>query len=145
MTTVPVTYALQFRGQAEGAREVAHATSRAPSTMLVSVVDRDGPHGHFEAVGASEALYRVRLDEHGPVEGEIDFGGGNALHVRTAKRVAPQQAAAPHLHHGAALLEIVGGTGRLASATGWITSNFLLSDSGDLTDNHLALLFLERP
>ncbi|GIU96127.1 MAG: hypothetical protein KatS3mg012_2584 [Gaiellaceae bacterium] len=143
--TTPVTYVLQFRGQAERSGEVAHATSRAPSTMLVSVVDRDGPHGHFEEVGASEALYRVRLDEPGPVEGEIDFGGGNALLVRSAKREAPQRAAAPHLRHGAALLEVVGGTGRLASATGWIASNFLLSDSGDLTDNHLGLLFLKRP
>jgi hypothetical protein len=113
--------------------------------MLVSVVDRDGPHGHFEEMGASEAVYRARLDEYGPVEGEIDFGGGTALHVRAAKRAAPRQAAAPHLRHGAALLEVVGGTGRLAAATGWIASNFLLSDSGDLTDNHLGLLFLERP
>lgn len=145
MTGGPVTYALQFRGQAEELGAVAHATARAPSTMLVSVVDRDGPHGHFEEVGASEALYRVRLDDDGPVEGEIDFGGGNALRVRSVRREAPRQAAAPHLRHGAALLEIVGGTGRLASATGWITSNFLLSDSGDLTDNHLGLLFLERP
>lgn len=145
MTTAPVTYALQFRGQAEGSGEVAHATSRAPSTMLVSVVDRDGPHGHFEEVGASEALYRVLLDEHGPVEGEIHFGGGSALHVRATRREAPRQSAAPHLRHGAALLEVVHGTGRLATATGWIASNFLLSDSGDLTDNHLGLLFLERP
>jgi hypothetical protein len=40
---------------------------------------------------------------------------------------------------------VVGGTGRLSGATGWITSNFLLSDTGDLTDTHLGLLFVERP
>lgn len=145
MRAGPVTYALQFRGQTEEPGRPAQATVRAPSAMLVSVVERDGPHGHFEEIGASEARYRVRLDEDGPVEGVIDFGGGSALHVVRVHHEAPRQTTAPHLRHGAALLEVVGGTGRLASATGWIASNFLLSDSGDLTDNHLGVLFLERP
>jgi len=33
----------------------------------------------------------------------------------------------------------------LADAHGFVTSNFLLSDTGDLTDHHLGLLFVERP
>ena len=142
--TSPVTYALQFRGQAQEPGQVAHAIARAPSTMLVSVVDRDGPHGHFEEVGASEAVLRVDLDADGPVAGEIDFGAGNTLRVVAVERRAPRATAAPHLRHGVALLEVTGGTGRLSTATGWIASNYLVSDTGDLTDNHLGLLFLDR-
>jgi hypothetical protein len=140
-----VTYVLQFRGQAEQSGRLLGVTARAPSAMLVSVVDRDGPHGRFEDVGASEALFRATLDEHGPVEGEVDFGGGNTLRVRATKRHAPGERLGSHLRHGAALLEVVAGTGRLFGARGLITSNFLLSDTGDLTDTHLGLLALERP
>jgi hypothetical protein len=49
------------------------------------------------------------------------------------------------LRHGTAVLEVTGGRGHLAGARGYVTSNFLLSDAGELTDHHLGLLFLERP
>ena len=143
--TTPVTYALQFRGQAEPAGQVTLVAARAPSTLLVSVVDRDGPHGRFEDVGGAEAVFHATLDGDGPVEGEVDFGGGTTLRLRAAGRHAARPAPRPHLRHGAALLEVVGATGRLSGASGWITSNFLLSDTGDLTDTHLGLLFVERP
>ncbi len=145
MTVAPVTYALQFRGQISTAEGRATAATRASSTMLVSVVDRDGPHGRFEGVGAGEAIFHVALDHEGPVEGQVDFGGGTTLRVRAAERHAAGPSSRSYLRHGAALLEVIEGTGRLHGATGWITSNFLLSDTGDLTDTHLGLLFVERP
>ena len=141
----PVTYALRFHGQVETADGHDTAAARASSTMLVSIVDRDGPHGRFEDVGAGEALYHATLDADGPLDGLVDFGGGTSLTLRTAERSPAQPTRRPYLRHGAAVLEVVGGTGRLAGATGWIASNFLISDTGDLTDTHLGLLFLERP
>ncbi|MGL6278808.1 MAG: hypothetical protein ACRC50_04545, partial [Gaiella sp.] len=72
----PVTYALQFRGQVETADGSASSSARASSAMLVSIVDRYGPHGRFEDVGSGEAVFRVTLDQDGPVEGEVDFGSG---------------------------------------------------------------------
>jgi hypothetical protein len=142
---IPVTYALQFRGQVETTGARSSAAARATSAMLVSVVDREGPHGRFEDVGAGEAVFHVDLDGSGPVEGRVDFGGGTTLRLRAAERHAAEPSCRPHLSHGAALLEVVSGTGRLTGACGWVTSNFLLSDTGDLTDTHLGLLFLERP
>jgi hypothetical protein len=50
-------------------------------------------------------------------------------------------AAMPGLLHGAAAWEVDGGAGAFEGATGRIVSNFLLSDSGDLTDNQLGVLF----
>jgi hypothetical protein len=141
----PVTYALQFRGSSDAGRGSAAVATRAPSTMLVSVIERDGPHGRFQDVGAAEAVYRVTLDDGGPVCGEVDFGGGTTLALRAAERRPAAPSPRAHLRHGAALLEVVGGTGRLAGVRGWVTSNFLLSDTGDLTDTHLGLLFVQRP
>lgn len=142
---IHVIYAFQFRGQAETDEPVRQVSARAPSSLLVSVVDRDGPHGRFEHVGGSEAVFRATLDADGPLEGEVDFGSGTTLRVRAADRRTAATVSRPYLHHGAALLEVTGGTGRLSGASGWITSNFLLSDTGDLTDTHLGLLFVERP
>ena len=141
---IPVTYALQFRGQVETTGERGSAATRASSAMLVSVVDRDGPHGRFEDVGAGEAVFHVVLDDSGPVDGHVDFGGGTTLRLRAAERHAAKPSCRPHLSHGTALLEVVAGTGRLDGASGWITSNYLLSDTGDLTDTHLGLLFVRR-
>lgn len=140
-----VTYALQFRGQVEPAGAVTLVAARAPSSLLVSIVDRDGPHGRFEDVGGTDAVFRATLDGDGPLEGEVDFGSGTTLTVRATGRHTATPASRPYLRHGAALLEVVEGTGRLRGATGWITSNYLLSDTGDLTDTHLGLLFVERP
>jgi|APFre7841882724_1041349.scaffolds.fasta_scaffold186214_1 hypothetical protein len=143
--TATITYALQFRGQVEYDGTNERATTRAASSMLVSVVDRDGPHGRFEGVGAGEAVFRVALEDGDPVAGEVDFGGGTTLRLRTAEHHPAGRSAKAYVRHGAALLEVVGGTGRLAGVRGWVTSNFLLSDTGDLTDTHLGLLFVERP
>jgi hypothetical protein len=37
---------------------------------------------------------------------------------------------------------VLGGTGQFAGATGRVTSNFVLSDTGELTDNQFGLIFL---
>jgi hypothetical protein len=37
---------------------------------------------------------------------------------------------------------VIGGSGQFEGATGKITSNFVLSDTGELTDNQLGMLFL---
>ncbi len=114
--------------------------------MLVSVVDRDGPHGRFEDVGAGEAVFRVDARRLRPRR-----GAGRLRRRHDARACAPPSATPPSppadrtCSHGAALLEVVAGTGRLAGARGWVTSNYLLSDTGDLTDTHLGLLFVERP
>lgn len=48
----------------------------------------------------------------------------------------------PGLKHGASAWDIDGGAGVFAGATGRIVSNFLLSETGDLTDHQLGVLLL---
>ena len=108
---------------------------------------RDGGVGGREApaprLGEPPELEQLR-ERSGPVDGDVDFGGGTTLRLRAAERHAAEPSRRPHLSHGTALLEVVAGTGRLEGASGWITSNYLLSDTGDLTDTHLGLLFVQR-
>jgi hypothetical protein len=122
------------------------AETRAPSCVLVTVVGREGVDGRFEELGAGEAVCtrELELREDGTLteSGEIRFGSGAAISFRAVGEIAASPD--PRLRHGTAVCEITGGSGRLADARGFVTSNFLLSDSGDLTDHHLGVLFVEQ-
>lgn len=124
----PITFALRFRGQAvelDGGRYWAE--TRAP-------------------VGIDEALCRRKLDirEDGSLvqAGVLSFGADAALTFRA--RGVLRESPYPQVRHGTAVLEVTGGRGRLAGACGFVTSNFLLADTGELTDHHVGLLFLEH-
>jgi hypothetical protein len=76
------------------------------------------------------------------VTGSISFGvhHGVRFHARSAGRLA----ATPddHLRQGSAVGRVDGGIGQFEHAVGRITSNFLLSDTGELTDHQVGLVFV---
>ena len=74
--------------------------------------------------------------------GELDFGAGDTVTFRARGSLGdgPDR----EFRHGTAVLEVTGGRGRLVRARGYVTSNFLLSDSGELTDHQLGLLYMGR-
>lgn len=131
----PVAFALKFQGAAvELDRGRIWAETRASLG------------GACAGLGEREALCRrdFELTDDGSLleRGEMSFGAGDAItfSARGRLRASPD----PRFRHGTAVLEVTGGRGRLAGARGFVTSNFLLSDDGELTDHHQALLFLER-
>ena len=137
----PISFALQFTGEAvelDGGRFWAE-TRAVPVGIDASATRLDG-------IRTAEALCRRNLElwaDGSLVQtGEITFGAGDAVTFRARGMLGASPD--PHLRHGTAVFEVTGGRGRLAGATGFVTSNFLLSDSGELTDHHLGLLFLER-
>ena len=101
----------------------------------------------LERLDAVEALCRRELvlsDDGSFVQtGEFSFGRDDSITFRAQGSSARARRLGPR--HGTAVLEVTGGRGRLAGARGLVTSNFLLSDAGDLNDHHFGLLFLERP
>jgi hypothetical protein len=142
-----VAFSMQFRGQSTRLSPgVLTAHAIAPSAALVTEVDHDGVHGRLEARDGDEAHLECRLtflDETRFEEvGTISFGNGNALRFRTSGEGMLGPSAEPGLRHGAASWVVDGGAGALEGATGRIVSNFLLSETGDLTDNQLGVLFL---
>jgi hypothetical protein len=96
--------------------------------------------------GIEEALCRRELDvrEDGSLAetGVLSFGADAALTFRAHGVLGASPD--PAIRHGSAVLGGTGGNGRLAGARGFVTSNFLLADTGELTDHHLGLLFVER-
>lgn len=137
----PIAFSLRLEGQAvelDGGR--FWAETRAVPVAI------DGSVRGFGGIAAERALCRRNLElwaDGSLVQtGEISFGAGDAVTFRARGVLGPSRD--PKLRHGTAVLEVTGGRGRLVGASGFVTSNFLLSHTGELTDHHLGLLFLEQ-
>ena len=146
----PITFSMQFRGQTTPLEPgVLTARASAPSGALVTRIDGSGVHATFQAVEGDEALLERRLtffDETSFEEvGTISFGNGNALRFRSVDAGALVPSPDPQLRQGTSAWEIDGGAGAFAEATGRIVSNFLVSETGELTDHELGVLFIPSP
>jgi hypothetical protein len=140
----PITYALQFRGQVARLGEDLRKQARAPGGALVTSLSADGPSGRFVwAAKDEEALLESRLEFKAErcfeEEGTIVFAPGNIMRIRGRGRLAPS--ADPDLRQGTVVWRIEFGAGHLEGASGLITSNLLLSATGDLTENQLGVIF----
>ena len=137
----PITFALRLEGQAvrvDGDRLWVEA--RQPADPANPCPNELG------GIGDGSACCRRQLelwDDGSFVQtGELDFGAGDAVTFRA--RGSLGDGPDPERKHGTAVLEVTGGRGRLVGARGYVTSNFLLADSGELTDHQLGLLFVGR-
>jgi hypothetical protein len=74
--------------------------------------------------------------------GDIRFEDEDALRFRTLGSGRLDASPEPGLRHGTAMLEVCGGAGRFEGASGRITSNFVLSDDGEITDHQLGVVFV---
>ena len=142
-----ITFSMQFRGRTTPLSPgVITARASAPSGGMVTRIDSEGVHATFEAVDGDEALLERRLtffDETSFDEvGTISFGNGNALRFRSVDSGALVPSLDPSLRQGTSAWEIDGGAGAFAAATGRIVSNFLVSETGELTDHELGVLFI---
>lgn len=77
-------------------------------------------------------------------EGTIDFGRGDALRFKSVGAGTLERASRGDVRHGASVLEVTEGAGRYAGASGRITSNFVLSPDGAITDEQVVVLFIDR-
>lgn len=142
-------YGLEFRGHATRDGDQLVVRAGAPSWIHETRVEGAGVTSrHVFDDDADEALLdsRVALDGNGAFTAvaTIDFGHGNRLFLRTGDDGHLEGSADQHLRHGTTVFGVVGGTGQFDGATGHVTSNFVLSDTGELTDNQLGMVFL-RP
>jgi hypothetical protein len=125
------SYALEFRG---------HATPLAPAVLITR---GSAPYDAFGSKG--EALLEARvtlLDDDGfDLAGTIAFGSHGAVRFRSLGRGVIGPAPEQGLRLASAVCEIDGGTGELETASGRIASSFLVSDTGELTEHQLGLVF----
>lgn len=116
----------------------------APTCALMTSLTPEGVEGHYVwAAGDKEAFFASTLDitDTGSFEeeGTIVFSRGNTVRIRGRGQLAPSPD--PHLLHGTVIWDVSSGEGQFEGASGRITSNFFLSDTGDLTENQLGVIF----
>jgi hypothetical protein len=142
----PITYALQFRGRASslGADRIRLRLT-APSSALVTRLGPDGVRSAFEDVSGGDARLQAELSLREPTRfedaGSIEFGHGHSVRFRSVGLGQLVACPDPNLRHGTVIREVEGGDGQFARSEGLITSNFLVSDTGDLTENQLGVIF----
>lgn len=142
-------YALQFKGQAgpvEGREGVLKAATSAPSCRLTTTVADDGLRTELQPVDGGTAQFESEVTLTGDTSfqesGTITFGGGNRLRFSTVGQGYLAPSPDPKQSAGAVSWRIDGGEGQLEGASGLITSNFLVSDTGEVLDNHFGVIFL---
>ncbi len=141
-------YALQFRGGAQpqnDAGSVLKAATSSPSTAITTTVSGSGIGASVAAVTGETARFEstvTMLDGGGfNEEGSISFGAGNTLRFTTVGRGTLGPSADPKLSTGAVIWQIAGGEGQFKGANGYITSNFSVSDQGEVVDNQIGVIF----
>ena len=145
----PIVYSLQFRGRITSlSSRVLEQRASAPSQVLITTVDANGLAGRVQPGEGEEALLvsRLVLADDGSFDqsGTIEFAPGHVLAFRSVGAARLGRSPDPHLRHGAAVWEVEGGEGQFRGAHGRITSNFFVSDTNELTDNHFGLIFVAR-
>jgi hypothetical protein len=125
---------------------VLEQRASAPSQVLITTVDANGLAGRVQPGEGAEALLvsRLVLADDGSFDqsGTIEFAPGHALAFRSVGSARLGRSPDPHLRHGASVWEVEGGEGQFRGAHGRITSNFFVSDTNELTDNHFGLIFV---
>ncbi len=145
----PIVYSLQFRGRITPvSSRVLEQRASAPSQVLITTVDANGLAGQVQPGEGEEALLvsRLALANDGSFDqsGTIEFAPGHLLAFRSVGAARLSRSPDAHLRHGAAVWEVEGGEGQFRGANGRITSNFFISDTNELTDNHFGLIFVAR-
>jgi hypothetical protein len=145
----PIVYSLQFRGRMTSVSpRVLEQRASAPSQVLTTTVDANGLAGRVQPGEGEEALLvsRLVLADDGSFDqsGTIEFAPGHALAFRSIGAARLGRSPDAHLRHGAAVWDIERGEGQFRGAHGRITSNFFVSDTDELTDNHFGLIFVAR-
>ncbi len=147
-----IIYVMQFKGKAAPANEsgtVLKANTTAPSCAITSVAGPGGISGTLQPTGGAEARFQSEVTFTGETSfqesGTINFGDNrHRLHFSTVGQGYISPSADPQLKHGSVIWKIERGEGQFEGATGLITSNFLVSGAGEVTDNHFGVIFLKE-
>jgi hypothetical protein len=145
-----ILYILQFTGKAtpmNTAGTVLKAHTTAPSCTLTTVNGTDGVRSTLQPTLGGGATFESEVTFTGETSfqeaGTITFGDPqHRLYFSTVGQGYLGLSGEPQGYHGAVVWKVERGEGQFAGATGLITSNFLVSSEGEVTDNHCGVLFV---
>ena len=146
-----IVYTMHFRGQAVPAGtdpKVLRATTSATSCTVTTKIELSGLNTEVKASEGELAFLESQLHLVGPdsfrEDGSITFGE-DAEHILQFSTIGEghfTSSPEPGTIAGTASWRIEGGKGQFARASGFITSTFVLTQSGDLSDVQSGLIFL---
>jgi hypothetical protein len=144
-----IIYSMHFQGRSSPLSSDEHTfktTSSATSCTLRTTIDEAGVAGTHEAAEGDLAFVESEIHftdhERFTERGVILFGENHSLRFSTVDNGHLEPSADPHTLAGAANWKVEGGEGQFAGATGLITSNFILSETGEINDYHFGVIFI---
>ena len=146
-----VVYVMHFKGHAtpgEASPPTMKVTAKAASCSITTVINGGGLTGGFNPAAAIDALFEseVKLVTASTFTetGTITFGsGGHRLHFASVGEGWMGQSPDPSLKQGTVTWTVEGGEGQLDGAGGTITSNFTVSETGEVNDYHMGVIYLK--
>jgi hypothetical protein len=142
-------YCMHFKGQSSPATDEPRrirATSSATSCTVRTTVGPEGVTGSLEAAEGDLAFLEAEMHLTGAhvfsEKGTITFGENHLLRFTSASEGHLGPSVCAKTVAGTVSWSVEGGEGQLANARGLITSNFTLSESGEVNDYHFGVLFL---
>lgn len=145
----PIIYAMQFSGQSTPVGNPPTGLSvvgTAPSVRFYASVDDRGLAASIQPqegdTSQFESSVTFAADGGFTEEGTITFGGGShRVRFTTVGEGAIGPSADGSGQAGAVIWKVTGGDGQFAGASGYVVSNFLVTPTGGVTDNHLGVIF----
>ena len=146
-----VIYSMHFRGQASASGETAKSlktTSSGTSCTMETVVGPSGVETTLHPAPGDLAFLEAQIHpaEDHSLEGSalLSFGddGLHGLKLQTMHGGHLSPSPNPGIMAGSVNWKVVGGTGRFASASGFVASTFTLTDDGELSEYQCGLLFV---
>jgi hypothetical protein len=155
-----IIYTTQFEGELSpvGTSPNVMKATLGTSCICVTVVEPNGLQTPLEPALGEQASFESDVTFLGGFEspegtsageagfketGLITFGGGeHQLRFSTIGQGYIGPSADPHLRQGAVIWQIESGEGLFKGAQGLITSNFIISDAGEVTDHHTGVIFV---
>ncbi len=146
-----LVYTMHFRGQisrSTGNGETLRATSSGTSCTMQTVVGPSGAETTLQPVQGDLAFIETEIHMAGKNAfegtGTLAFGdeAEHTLRFSTDKTGQLSPTGVPGVLAGAVSWRIDGGAGRFASASGFISSAFTVTESGELSEYHCGLVFV---
>jgi hypothetical protein len=144
-----LTFALQFKGSAgpvPGSETKLRAKTSASGQTLRTALRASGIEAGVDSLGGEAATFESEVQVVGDGKfleaGTIAYGGAGTLSFETVGQGILGPSGIDGLQRGAVIWTVTRGEGRLAGATGLITSNFTVGQAGEVVDNQFAVLFL---
>ena len=142
-----ITYLLQFRGKGTPGSDPTKLKiqSTADSLNVSTMITYEGVASMLEVCPGDNASFESDVTFLGTTSfqesGTIRFPGGHVLNFSTVGQGIIGASANSGTQSGSVIWKIDSGEGQFVNASGFIASNFTVDAEGNVTDNHLAVIF----